>query len=47
MWRRMACRVMVRMKVTRKQAMIIVPRGQDIKDMSFVEEAGSFLAWSC
>lgn len=38
---------MVRMKVMRKKAMIVVPRGQDIEEISWIEETGSFLAWSC
>ena len=38
---------MVRMKVTRKKAIIVVPRGQDMEEIFFVEEIGSFLAWSC
>ena len=40
------CRVMVRMKVVRKKAMMVVPRGQDMEDMSLVEEAEGFLLGS-
>lgn len=34
---------MVRTKVMRKKMMMVVPRGQDMEEMSLVEETGVFL----
>ena len=39
---------MVRMKVMRKKTMMVVPRGQDMEEKSFLEEIGDFwLVGSC
>ena len=35
------------MKVMRKKTMMVVPRGQDMEEMSLVEQTGGFLLRSC
>ena len=35
------------MKVMRKKTMMVVPRGQDMEEMSFVVQTGSFLLRLC